>query len=237
MGSTADRLLKALSEVIADRGSLDRAEMERLIARHAGSFGAYMILRLLLTAKTAGLEAFDNMFSFAFAKAEYLAPALHPADPVLSIGCGFGQVETWLAGRGHPVTGVDTCPEMLAVARNLARSEGANADNPSFVEVAGTALPFAGGSFGSVLYLSSLHEMADRRASLAEAGRVLVAGGMVLAGEDETTWSRVPLEQEIGEAGFSLRSEQLLPKIFNHGQASPYVVREYVRTEVEPGWA
>ena len=37
---------------------------------------------------------------------------------VLDLGCGSGQpIASWLAGRGHAVTGVDTSPTLLAIAR------------------------------------------------------------------------------------------------------------------------
>lgn len=57
--------------------------------------------------------------------------------------------------------------------RILAADAGLGPDNPDFLVVSGPVLPYATGSFGSVLYLSSLHELPDREASLAEAGRVL----------------------------------------------------------------
>jgi SAM-dependent methyltransferase len=46
------------------------------------------------------------------------AALLGPGAEVLDIGCGSGQpIAAYLAGRGHPVAGVDSSPEMIALFR------------------------------------------------------------------------------------------------------------------------
>jgi SAM-dependent methyltransferase len=46
------------------------------------------------------------------------AALLDPGAPVLDIGCGSGQpVAAYLAGQGHPVAGIDSSPEMIALFR------------------------------------------------------------------------------------------------------------------------
>lgn len=46
------------------------------------------------------------------------AALLSPGAPVLDIGCGSGQpIAAYLAGQGHPVVGVDSSPEMIALFR------------------------------------------------------------------------------------------------------------------------
>jgi SAM-dependent methyltransferase len=46
------------------------------------------------------------------------ADMLPPSGEVLDLGCGAGQpVATYLVGRGHRVTGVDSSPEMIALFR------------------------------------------------------------------------------------------------------------------------
>jgi SAM-dependent methyltransferase len=49
----------------------------------------------------------------------HLMPA---GTPVLDIACGRGRHLRWLAGRGHPVTGLDRDPLALAASADLARS-------------------------------------------------------------------------------------------------------------------
>jgi SAM-dependent methyltransferase len=49
---------------------------------------------------------------------ERFAGMLGPGATVLDIGCGSGQpIAVYLAGRGHPVAGVDGSPEMIALFR------------------------------------------------------------------------------------------------------------------------
>lgn len=51
---------------------------------------------------------------------------LQRETPVLDIGCGAGnQIARYLAGRGHPVTGVDGSPEMTALFRTNLPNETA----------------------------------------------------------------------------------------------------------------
>jgi SAM-dependent methyltransferase len=46
------------------------------------------------------------------------AALLDPGARVLDIGCGSGQpVAAYLAGQGHPVAGIDSSPEMIALFR------------------------------------------------------------------------------------------------------------------------
>jgi 2-polyprenyl-3-methyl-5-hydroxy-6-metoxy-1,4-benzoquinol methylase len=43
----------------------------------------------------------------------------HKADPVLDIGCGFGRQAIMLAKSGYTVTGIDTSPVFIDIAKNL----------------------------------------------------------------------------------------------------------------------
>jgi SAM-dependent methyltransferase len=72
-----------------------------LYRRHAGAWAAARGAKL---AERAWIERF--------------AAVLDPGATVLDIGCGSGEpIAVDLAGRGHPVTGIDSSPEMIALFR------------------------------------------------------------------------------------------------------------------------
>ncbi len=104
-------------------------------------------------------------------------------DRVLEIGSGAGHVAESLV-RHHPgmtVTATDLDPAMLTAAtRRLADRPGVTV-RPADA----TALPFADGTFDSVLSCLMLHHVIDWESALGEASRVLRPGG-VLVGYDLT---------------------------------------------------
>ena len=93
---------------------------------------------------------------------------------VLDIGCGTGRLSHALVQRAHArVWGVDSSPEMLAVAREKVQGV-------AFKEANAEALPFKDGWFERAVLWLVLH-LVDRRAALAEARRVLGDEGLVAA--------------------------------------------------------
>jgi len=107
--------------------------------------------------------------------------------PVLDLCCGTGAQLKHLARAGHTdLTGVDLDPHMLAVARR-----GPHA--LTLLERDATATGLAAGSFDAVILSLALHEKppATRAALLAEAHRLLSAGGVLLVVDfaiDARTW-------------------------------------------------
>lgn len=100
------------------------------------------------------------------------------ARAILDVGTGPGFLPPRLA-RAYPdarVTGLDTGPEMLVMARERATSEGL-ADRVSYVDGSAYALPFEEGTFDLVVATSAIHGFDDLDASFREARRVLVDGG------------------------------------------------------------
>ena len=89
---------------------------------------------------------------------------------LLELGCGEGRVARDLADRGYEVTGLDVAPTLVDAAR---------AEDPRSTFVVGdaAAAPFDDGSFDVVVSYNSLIDLRDMRRVVAEAGRVLRAGG------------------------------------------------------------
>lgn len=103
------------------------------------------------------------------------------AQSILDVGTGPGFLPPRLA-RAYPsatVTGLDTGPEMLVLARERASVSGA-ADRLRFVEGSAYDMPFADASFDLVVATSALHMLDDMPCFLSEAHRVLEAGGSLV---------------------------------------------------------
>ena len=88
-------------------------------------------------------------------------------DKVLEIGCGTGHFSSYFGELGADVTGLDTSPEMLKVARDSSKNIEINFE-------AGDAykLPFADGSFDLVAMITVLEFITEPKRALAEAFRV-----------------------------------------------------------------
>src|SRR5918999_2620301 len=112
------------------------------------------------------------------------APALLDAAEVgrgtktLDVACGPGVVSGLAYARGAEAVGVDFSPNMLAEARRR---------HPSmeFREGDAEALPFADDAFDAVVINFGLHHFPFPARALAEAHRVLRAGGKLAF----TTWA------------------------------------------------
>lgn len=62
-----------------------------------------------------------------------------PGKRILDVACGFGRHSNLLAGKGFRVTGVDTNPEFLKMARERASKEDVS---PEYIEMDMRELPF-----------------------------------------------------------------------------------------------
>lgn len=94
---------------------------------------------------------------------------LPPNAVVADVGTGTGFVAAGLAARAAHVTGFDSSPEMLAVARrNLAQF-----DNVEFREAVGDHLPVSDEMFDGVFANMYLHHAPDPLATIKEMARVL----------------------------------------------------------------
>jgi 2-polyprenyl-6-hydroxyphenyl methylase/3-demethylubiquinone-9 3-methyltransferase len=100
---------------------------------------------------------------------------------VLDLGCGAGFLANYLAARGHHVTGIDTTPENLAVARahGTATYELGDACN----------LPYEDATFDVVCAMDLIEHVEQPERLVAEVGRVLRPGGMFFF----HTFNRTPI--------------------------------------------
>jgi SAM-dependent methyltransferase len=95
-----------------------------------------------------------------------------PAESILDLGCGDGQLTLRLAATGARVTGIDLSPEMVATAR----ARGIDAREGS-----AESMPFADHSFDAVFSNAALHWVRDQDAMMAQVHRVLKPGGRFVA--------------------------------------------------------
>ena len=94
----------------------------------------------------------------------------------LDIATGAGHVALALAPRLAHAVASDLTPQMLGVARGLARERGIL--NISFAEMRAEALPFADAAFDLVACRIAPHHFDDVGKFVAEAARVLRRGGV-----------------------------------------------------------
>ncbi len=102
---------------------------------------------------------------------------VRPGDRVLDVATGPGYNALAFARRGGEVTGVDTAPELLALARRQASHRRLR--QVTFSEADPASLPFPDGGFDIVTSAAAVHHFASPRQALAEMARVCAAGGKV----------------------------------------------------------
>jgi SAM-dependent methyltransferase len=95
-----------------------------------------------------------------------LCAPLLPPGKVLDLGCGIGHSYELLAPRES--VGVDVAPEILAGQNRETRIADMR------------ALPFADGSFSSVLSVQAIEHVPDPERAIGEARRVLAADGVAI---------------------------------------------------------
>lgn len=112
--------------------------------------------------------------------AAWLGNAAHwqPGARVLDVACGSGFPALAAAAAVRPggtVVATDISPEMLAVAASRARRDAL--DNIEFVEMDAEQLTFGDGEFDAVMNVYGLMFSPDPSRAIAEARRILRAGG------------------------------------------------------------
>jgi SAM-dependent methyltransferase len=107
------------------------------------------------------------------------AVAVRAGMRLLDVACGPGYVAGVAAARGARVTGLDFSPLMVAESRR-------RYPDIAFCEGDAEALPFDAGSFDAVVMNFGLLHLARPETAIAEAHRVLSAGGRYAF----TVWAR-----------------------------------------------
>ena len=135
---------------------------------------------------------------------------------LLDIGTGTGRMAELFAPRARHVTGFDKSLDMLRVAR--ARLQGLSADRFDLVQGDFSMLPFADGSFDTVLLHQVLHYAQAPERVLAEAARVTRPGGRI-AIVDFAAHDREELRQVHAHARLGFGEQQLAQWLADAGFA------------------
>lgn len=90
---------------------------------------------------------------------------------ILDVGCGVGQVATFLQERGYISTGVDVSPLFIREAKKEGKA--------TFLVMDSTNLKFKDSSFDSVISAESLEHMPNPAKVLEEMDRVLRPEGLI----------------------------------------------------------
>jgi SAM-dependent methyltransferase len=124
---------------------------------------------------------------FLFAALEAGFPVDREAPPgenagveILDLGTGTAQIPVELCRRAPVVriTAVDLAAEMLQVAKINVRSAGLD-DRIRLERIDAKRLPYGNGQFDAVISNSIVHHIPEPAGALAEAVRVVHAGGLV----------------------------------------------------------
>ncbi|MBI4697790.1 MAG: class I SAM-dependent methyltransferase [Nitrospirae bacterium] len=138
-----------------------------------------------------------------------------PPAKILEIGCGTGNVSSYLAGKGYKVTGCEYFPQALELAYD------------GFTKVRGDAfsLPFKEKSFDIVGLFDVIEHFDDDRSILTEAKRVIKPGGIIvitvpareelwhyfdIKAHHKRRYSKVNLKSLLSSAGFATRANEYM---------------------------
>ena len=108
---------------------------------------------------------------------------LTPTSRVLEVGAGSGYYSVEVARRvsAGRLELLDLQPEMLEKARRKLEAKGLS--NVGYTRADAGLLPFEADSFDALFLVAVLGEVANRKAFLGEARRVLKPGGMLSVSE------------------------------------------------------
>ena len=137
-----------------------------------------------------------------------------PLGDLLDIGCGQGRLLKLLASRAQRVVGVDSDP----AARRLARAEVLLAELPNCTLRQGDMfdLPFAENEFDTIIMDDVLTSAERPEKALAEARRLLRAGGRIIllasAGDRDVTELKQKFTDWAATSGMRLARPRSIPQ-------------------------
>jgi ubiquinone/menaquinone biosynthesis C-methylase UbiE len=115
-----------------------------------------------------------------------------PPDPgyILDCGCGDGDLARDLVLKGRHVFGMDISKAMLIQGKTRLGED----EKIDWAACPAEKMPFSSGIFDVVCFRGALHHMANERAALEEAHRILKPGGRLLLSEpnDDSILLRLP---------------------------------------------
>ncbi|MFV0298072.1 MAG: class I SAM-dependent methyltransferase, partial [Hyphomicrobiaceae bacterium] len=121
----------------------------------------------------------DHLHGRGLAATREIVALLAPAagERLLDIGCGVGGPARWVAWtHGCHVTGIDLTPEFCEAARVLNAATGLDKE-VTIINASALELPFEDATFDGAWSHNVVMNIADKRAFLREAFRVLKPGG------------------------------------------------------------
>jgi len=148
-----------LAAVRSDRA----AAAERYFASHAADWDELRTLHIAETEVEAAIAR---------------ALGEHPVGRLIDIGTGTGRMIELFGGSAERAIGVDRSPEMLRLARVKLAEAGLTSAELRQGDM--YALPLASGSADTVILHQVLHYAQQPAAAVAEAARLLSAGGRLL---------------------------------------------------------
>lgn len=136
---------------------------------------------------------------------------------VVDVGCGEGRFTRMMAGLGAKVMGVDPGPQQIERALVGPAAPGAR-----YALGSAERLDVATGEADAVVYFNSLHHvpeaLMDR--ALAEAARVLKAGGVLYVAEPLAQGPQFELQQPVNdESEIRARAYEAIGRASQHGFA------------------
>lgn len=136
---------------------------------------------------------------------------------MLDVGTGTGRIAQLLSGDADGVTAIDKSPEMLRLAR--ARLQSLPAGKVNLVQGDFLSLPFADGSFDTIVFHQVLHYAQEPDRVLAEAARVARDGARI-AIVDFAAHDREELRERHAHARLGFSDAQMLDLLSEAGFAA-----------------
>ena len=142
---------------------------EELAAFYPKTYGAYELPAGVLGLVSAAIQRLQAWQALRTAPLAGLAEL--PAGRLLDVGCGRGDLGSWLIRRGWSVTGVEPSPEACAVAGQ----RGLDARTGTLAEV-----PLEPETYDAVVFRQSLEHVTDPLDDLHRVTEALRDGGIVI---------------------------------------------------------